>query len=246
MASAALTALDAKESRTLRDNESIIERGLSTFYEVGAALLTIRDGRLYRATHKRFEDYCQERWKMARDYANKLIRASELAADLDTKVSKPTSETHARPLAKLPREKRAEVWERAVETAPIENGQPKITAKHVEKVVAKELEPEKPKVFRDKLKQEIPEKLHRVFEAEDLFDTAVNESRSLASAIKNVSQSAAGKFLNITAVNRLIREIRTAIDDARPYALCPYCEGRKCSACAQSGIVPKNVLEQAQ
>jgi hypothetical protein len=34
--------------------EAVLQRGLATFIEVGAALLRIRDGRLYRDTHKTF------------------------------------------------------------------------------------------------------------------------------------------------------------------------------------------------
>ena len=44
--------------RRLAELELVIERGLKTFVEVGAALLGIRDGRLYRETHATFEDYC--------------------------------------------------------------------------------------------------------------------------------------------------------------------------------------------
>jgi phage N-6-adenine-methyltransferase len=46
----------------LAECEAVIERGLATFVEVGNALLEIRDDRLYRETHRTFEDYCRERW----------------------------------------------------------------------------------------------------------------------------------------------------------------------------------------
>lgn len=133
--------LDAKESKALCQHEKAIERGLSTFYEVGSALMAIRDGRLYRVTHKQFETYCQDRWKMTRSYAHRLIEAAETEQVLPI-GNKPQTESQARPLSKLPKERREEVWGRAVESAPVVNGQPKITAKHVEKVVAEELEPE--------------------------------------------------------------------------------------------------------
>ncbi len=35
---------------------------VQTFYEVGNALLQIRDERLYRQTHSTFEEYCREKW----------------------------------------------------------------------------------------------------------------------------------------------------------------------------------------
>ena len=54
--------LTESDSIKLRDLEGIIERGMQTFVEVGAALRLIREGRLYRTDFGTFEDYCQERW----------------------------------------------------------------------------------------------------------------------------------------------------------------------------------------
>ena len=72
----ALVILDATERAALTDCEATIERGLQTFVEVGTALLTIRDRRLYRAQYKTFEDYCQERWGMSRPRAYQMIDAA--------------------------------------------------------------------------------------------------------------------------------------------------------------------------
>jgi hypothetical protein len=45
--------------------EAVIKRGLSTFLQVGRALLEIHDGRLYAAEHRTFEEYCSKRWKLS-------------------------------------------------------------------------------------------------------------------------------------------------------------------------------------
>lgn len=127
------TGLTTTERVRLEQYEKIIERGKQTFIEVGSALMSIRDSRLYRATHATFEDYCRERWGWNRDYANKLIRAAGVVANLDTAVSKPTAEKQVRPLAKLEPEEQAEAWKEAVETAP--GG--KVTERHVREVVEK-------------------------------------------------------------------------------------------------------------
>ena len=84
---------------------------------------TIRDGRLYRADHATFEEYCRERWGFARgfarNYANKVIAAAEVVGNLGTTVpTLPANERQARPLASLPAEAQPEVWREAVETAP--------------------------------------------------------------------------------------------------------------------------------
>lgn len=103
----------------LSDLEVAIERGLSTFHSVGSALAEIRDRRLYRATHGAFEAYCQERWGMQRNYANKVIAAAEVIGNLGTIVPiLPITESQARPLTKLSPESQRKAWAKAVETAP--------------------------------------------------------------------------------------------------------------------------------
>jgi hypothetical protein len=58
----------------------------------------LADARLYRLSHDTFEDYCRERWGMARNYANKMVAAAEVVANLGTNVPKlPVTESQARP-----------------------------------------------------------------------------------------------------------------------------------------------------
>lgn len=120
--------LTTSEATDLRSHEQVIERGLGTFVEVGNALLAIRDGRLYRETHGTFEDYCRERWGMSKTHANRLIEAAEVSENVTPIGVIPTSESQARPLARLEPPQQQEAWRRAVESAP--NGKP--TARHVE------------------------------------------------------------------------------------------------------------------
>lgn len=83
-----------------------------------------------RESHKTFEDYCGERWGIARNYANKMISAALVLENLGTMVPKPETERQARPLSKLPESKQAEVWESVVEKAKKEER--KVTAKVME------------------------------------------------------------------------------------------------------------------
>src|SRR5688572_46882 len=89
----AFAALDA--------HEGVIERGLQTFYAVGAALLAIRDTRLYRANYETFEQYCFQRWKMSRIHAHRLMEASEVVENLLPIGNIPATESQARELASL-------------------------------------------------------------------------------------------------------------------------------------------------
>lgn len=135
-----LIILDATERTDLANCEEVIDKGLRTFVEVGTALLTIRDRRLYRAQHGTFEDYCQGRWGMARQTTNRLIAAAGVVANLRMEESPqmepigsilPATESQARPLTQLPPEAQPVVWQRAVETAP----EGKVTAAHVQAAV---------------------------------------------------------------------------------------------------------------
>lgn len=155
--------LTAVERSRLHDAEAVVERGLKTFVEVGQALIEIRDNRLYRASHATFEDYCEQRWRLSRARAYQLVDAAAVSELISsTMVDKihsapvvPVSERQARPLTKLlphpfepePVRREAEqvirdVWDDAVKTAPRDSdGQPKVTARHVEETVARRTEP---------------------------------------------------------------------------------------------------------
>lgn len=87
--------------QSLTQLEAVIERGLSTFIEVGSALMEIRDSRLYRETHATFEDYCRVRWGWSRRYANMNIAAAEVTKVLGTMVPNPATERQARELSPL-------------------------------------------------------------------------------------------------------------------------------------------------
>lgn len=110
--------------------EGTIQRGLRTFFEVGAALVQIRDQRLYRERHTTFEAYCQERWGMTRRHADRLIQGSEVVREIgahraegdealdardETNWSEglPQNEAQARELARAPQGERAKAWQEA-------------------------------------------------------------------------------------------------------------------------------------
>lgn len=126
------TELTTTEAQELAQHEQTIERGLTTFVDVGLALLAIRDARLYRLEHDTFEDYCRERWGMARQRAHQLIEAAQVAENVSTIVdTRPANEAQARPLAQLEPEQQREAWALAVETAPAG----KVTAALVQQAV---------------------------------------------------------------------------------------------------------------
>jgi predicted nuclease with TOPRIM domain len=137
------TELSSDEIVELEECEAIIERGLQTFYEVGSALLRVRDLRLYRVEYGTFEEYCAERWSISRPRAYQFIDAAEVRSNLSTMVDiePPVSERQTRPLARLSPDQQRQAWQAAVQRAK-EAGR-RITAAIVEAVV-KELQPDEP------------------------------------------------------------------------------------------------------
>lgn len=124
--------LSKVEQRNLNRLEKAIAGGLQTFREVGAALLEIRDSRLYRETHATFEAYCSERWAMPRSRAYQLIESAKVVDALGDPDGM-TNEAQARELSSLgnPAEMKT-VWE-AAEARAEETNRP-VTAALIRRV----------------------------------------------------------------------------------------------------------------
>ena len=109
----------------------VLERKVErAFYEAGLSLRELRDRRLYRSTHKTFEEYCWDRFAFERRHPYQLIDAANVVDNLiacaPTEESKmcangaqilPTTERQVRPLTKLEPDKQVEAWTKAVESA---------------------------------------------------------------------------------------------------------------------------------
>jgi hypothetical protein len=130
-----LSPLNSAEASALNHCERRIHEGLGRFRDVGLALASIRDNRLYRATDATFEIYCRERWQWSRQRAHQMIECAEVAASLPGDCQPLVdNERQARELAKVEPEKRAEVLAKAAQAGPV-------TAKAI-KQAAQDAEPE--------------------------------------------------------------------------------------------------------
>ncbi len=128
------TAIELDDERAiLAELETVIAAGLESFVAVGNALTRVRDERLYLLSHESFEEYCAERWHLQRAHAYRLITAAGVVENVSHgghDLPPPTKERQARALAKVPAAEQAEVWAKAVESAPAGG----VTAAHVEAV----------------------------------------------------------------------------------------------------------------
>jgi hypothetical protein len=81
-----LIPLTSEEREELRLTESHLDELVGEVHirqiEVARELRRIRDGKWYRETHKRFQDYVEDRFNRTRDWAYKAIRDLEVAEGL--------------------------------------------------------------------------------------------------------------------------------------------------------------------
>jgi hypothetical protein len=142
-------ALSVVEKSRIEVLEDKVKTGLRTFYEVGSALMEIREGRLYRAKYKTFEEYCREKWDIVASRARQLIASAETYENIKsvTKVT-PLTERQTRPLVSLTPGEQREVWGRVIESTPPEEITARVVEREIERLfppISKVVE-EKPKV----------------------------------------------------------------------------------------------------
>jgi hypothetical protein len=118
-----LEELSEDEEQERHRLESKVERA---FVEAGTALRQLRDGRLYRSTHKTFEEYCRDRFGFQRRHCYQLIEAAVVVEnlcansaqkDLGTNSTQilPTTEYQIRPLTQLEAAQQVIIWQQAVD-----------------------------------------------------------------------------------------------------------------------------------
>jgi len=129
--------LTEKERLSLKRHEETLEKGFKSFWEVGRALVEIRDRKLYKEKHLTFEFYLRDRWNLGKSHAYRYISAAKMLATLspigETPKLLPESESQIRSLCGLKPSDARVAWNNCIATA---GGKP-VTATIVEAEVAK-------------------------------------------------------------------------------------------------------------
>lgn len=247
------------ELADLKKLEKIIAAGEKTFIEVGVALTTIREKRLYREGYETFDEYCQKRWGWTRQRASQLIlaaSASQGSAALSTMVDKHQSsgtqvvrsiapavptERAIREFRSVPPEKREEVVKHITKSNGV------VTAPAIKKAALEVIGG--PPDRLDETGMIVPLKLvplwDRGREMEDIM--------RMISCVKSVIKEAQDKNdilwrgFNFSRMMLELGQLRHNIDVYRPYAVCPYCSGKLASSythCKTRGFVGKMFWNQ--
>lgn len=124
------TPLNAQEAATLQKCKDAIKNGFKAFVEAGRACSIIMRQRLYRATHKRFAEFCEEVLGMtyrrayqlrdAADFVERLNRLNNCSKKRDdaSELPLPENESQVRVLTGLPPQEQLEAWKEVHEKAP--------------------------------------------------------------------------------------------------------------------------------
>lgn len=133
--------LSAEEKSDFQRLDEIVFRAVKSLLGAAVALEDIRDRRLYRADFQTFEAYCQQRFNITHQYANRLIAADRVRRKMETIVSKkqlamklPDQEGVLRELGRLPdASDQVEVYQEAIAVAAGENPTAVVVRKLVDK-----------------------------------------------------------------------------------------------------------------
>lgn len=105
-----------------QERERLEQQVVDAFYQAGSALRELRDRKLFRSTHRSFEDYARDMLGFSRIRLYQLIGAAQVYENIRENVnapltSLPTTEYQCRPLVKLTQEEQVQAWKIAVDRA---------------------------------------------------------------------------------------------------------------------------------
>lgn len=234
-------ALSKREISDLTVAEEIIESHKKSFLDVGAALVAIKDGRLYRANHKTFEEYIDVRWGWTRQRAYQLIRAESVVENVKHVLQNPRQ---ASEVAKAPKEKQAKIVEEVAEKAKKEKRKP--TAKDYKEAVD-DLQYDDVDDDDDEIEMPVQISAAELAIANAAIGkkivSAIDAAKKLLKAVEEVP----GTELLVSREKSIMRELDSARNSVLvtiPHSVCPRCHGKCCTQCGQMGWVNNVMAEQ--
>lgn len=235
-----MNSLTLVETHDLQQCESIIKKGQTTFFEVGVALIEIRDRKLFRGKYETFEDYCIHRWGWTRQRGYQLADAAQIA-----KACQPVvvgNERIARELGKLPD---GEVKAVAEELSVTEEG---LTAKAVRQHLRKN---SVYRPFHDQSGYPIPRDLVAMWARRAEIQAFMATISSLKCHLEKARAEEDPLFQKLDqSVIEKLESIFHSLREAKPAFVCGICQGRLetlpnrfCKACGSTGFMSEYEYE---
>ncbi len=173
---------------SLQECEAVIARGLKTFVEVGTALSTIKEQKLYKNTYPNFNDYCKDRWNFTQQHAGRLIVATKLVDIIESEpigLSPPQSESQIRALAKSANP--IADWKTAQEVS----GKDQPTAKEIRSI----MKSKKKLIVSPRRTGFAPRAVRQILASGEtyVYDSIAKASRATKTKGTNISKVASGK-----------------------------------------------------
>jgi len=233
-----LTKHDAERWSICRQ---VAKDGLDTYWEVGRALLEIKESRLYRAEFATFEAYCEQELKCTKTYANYMVQGVKVLASITPKNDNPgcqkqpilpSSTKQTRELAKAAPEDRSELWGDAVEAA----GDGPVTAKHVKAAV----DAKKPKPL-GRVEQSMAD-------ASAAIKPIMADIQAIRRRCKELCDSGVAPYCHKQRLDGDLKNAWNGLNLSKPYAKCPGCGGtgrKTCKQCRGIGWVGKVSYKQS-
>jgi hypothetical protein len=237
--------MSIRESQRLEELEKTIARGKKTFVEVGLALAEIRDLRLYKREYSGFEEYCRKKWGWTKQHAYRLIEAAPIA-ESNPRV---TSERAARELGRAEPAQRAGV----VQTI-VDEGRP-VTAAEIRRRIppppmqrsgargtARPTLPPPPAQVLDGTGWPVPTQLIPLWQRSDEVQDMLTALSRVKGALRTAQENKDPLFREVLFSSALsqLDQARTDIKTAKPFAVCPTCQGQTpetCRMCHGRGLI---------
>lgn len=230
--------LPLKPKTRLQHLKSIIKTWLEDRFAAGAALMEIRDDKLWMEDHDSFEEFCQKEYNLQHTQAYGIIRAYEVKAALGNSAiaEKLTNEGQARELGKVDEEDREEVLEEAAKSG-------KVTAKSIKEAA------EKREIQLDKLGSPIPEEILQDWQRAEQVSPIMHKLSEIRSYVKRGLDD---EDLILAEINQqVIADLNNAyrfMKNIAPYSVCPTCQGLQrdsCRLCKKRGFISKFLYDAA-
>lgn len=216
--------------------ERTVTSGRNTWLTVGRALAEIKMLKLYRLFHPTFEEYCERRLNITRQHGHRLAKANDVVESIPAGLRAVVdTEEKARVLGPLTTPQRQRALVDAVEAgdtsaAGLKAAAAAVTAKPV----------------LDAVGRTIPDALVPLWNRRSEVTGLLNEITRIKSALKLAQEAKDPLFaeVNFSAAIADLDRAFTAIQCAKPHAVCTLCQGHPdtqpdgiCRMCLGRGLI---------